>query len=130
MDRDPLRLEASLTFDAGTFELSVDFENEVSASNRIMVTRANVYLPWFCGSDPVNTGILQLAKSGALRSAQDRHAVQGCGAQFDWHYGPIIGSHQSNARALGPSEISPWRAMRSASSTGTRRISISSVGSR
>jgi hypothetical protein len=42
----------------------------------------------------------------------------------------INGSHHNNARALGPSEILPSRALRRASSTGRRQISISSVGSR
>jgi len=40
------------------------------------------------------------------------------------------GSHHSRARALGPSLISPLRAMRIASATGTRRSSMSSVSSR
>lgn len=55
---DSRRLEASPTFDAGAFELTVDFESEVSASGRVIITRANVDLPWFCGQDPVLTGIL------------------------------------------------------------------------
>ena len=58
MDGDPRRLEASPTFDAGAFELTVDFESEVSASGRVIVSRAKVDLPWFCGQDPVLTGIL------------------------------------------------------------------------
>jgi len=58
LDGDPRRLEASPTFDTGAFELTVDFESEVSASGRVIVTRANVDLPWFCGPDPVITGIL------------------------------------------------------------------------
>ena len=52
------RLEASPTFDVGAFELTVDFESEMSASGNIIVTRANVDLPWFCGQDPVLMGIL------------------------------------------------------------------------
>ena len=36
------------------------------------------------------------------------------------------GSHQISANALGPSVTSPARAMRRASSTGTRRISVGS----
>jgi hypothetical protein len=39
-------------------------------------------------------------------------------------------SHHSSANALGPSAICPSRAIRSASAMETRRISISSVGSR
>ena len=58
MDGDSRRLEASPTFDAGAFELTVDFESEVSASGRVILTRAKVDLPWFCGQDPVLTGIL------------------------------------------------------------------------
>ena len=55
---DSRRLEASPTFDAGAFELTVDFESEVSASGRVIVTKAKVDLPWFCGQAPVLTGIL------------------------------------------------------------------------
>ena len=58
MDGNPRRLEASPAFDAGAFELTVDFESEVSASGRVIVSRANVDLPWFCGPDPVITGVL------------------------------------------------------------------------
>jgi hypothetical protein len=58
LDGDSRRLEASPTFDAGAFELTVQFESEVSASGRVIVTRAKVDLPWFCGQDPVLTGIL------------------------------------------------------------------------
>jgi hypothetical protein len=39
-------------------------------------------------------------------------------------------SHRSDASALGPSDISPWRAILRASSVVTIRISMSSVGSR
>jgi len=59
LDGDPRRLEASPTFDAGAFKLTVDFESEVSASGNIIFTRASVELPWFCGKDPVLKGILQ-----------------------------------------------------------------------
>ncbi len=54
----PRRLEASPTFDVGTFELTIDFESEVSISERVIVARAKVDLPWFCGQDPELTGIL------------------------------------------------------------------------
>ena len=58
MDRNPRRLKASPTFEAGAIELMVDFESEVSASGRVIVTRSNVDLPWFCGPDPALMGIL------------------------------------------------------------------------
>ena len=58
MEGNSRRLEASPTFDVGAYELAVDFESEVSTSGRVIVTRANVDLPWFCGQDPALTGIL------------------------------------------------------------------------
>lgn len=58
MEANPRRLEASPTFDVGAFELTVDFESEISASGNIIVTRADVDLPWFCGQDPELMGIL------------------------------------------------------------------------
>ena len=58
LERNPRRLEASPTLDTGAFEFVVDFESEVSSSGRVIVTRANVDLPWFCGQDPVLSGIL------------------------------------------------------------------------
>jgi hypothetical protein len=58
LEREPRRLEASPTFDAGAFELTVDFQSEVSTSGKLIFTQANVDLPWFCGPDPVLRGIL------------------------------------------------------------------------
>ena len=58
LEDEPRRLEASPTFDAGAFELTVDFQSKVSASGNIIVTKANVDLPWLCGQDPALRGIL------------------------------------------------------------------------
>jgi hypothetical protein len=58
------------------------------------------------------------------------HPSRCTGLEICRYEGRSSGSHHSSANALGPSLISPSRAIVSASSTGTSRISISSVGSR
>jgi hypothetical protein len=55
---DPKRLEVTPTFDLGGFDLSVDFQSEVSADGKVITAKAKVDLPWFCGRDPVLSGIL------------------------------------------------------------------------
>jgi hypothetical protein len=52
----PNRLLTSPTFDVGGFELTVDFESNVSADGRTITAEAKVDLPWLCGRDPVLTG--------------------------------------------------------------------------
>jgi hypothetical protein len=54
----PKRLVAEPTFDAGGFELTVDFESNVSADGKAIRAKAKVDLPWFCGRDPVLTSTL------------------------------------------------------------------------
>ena len=54
----PKRLVADPTFDAGGFDLTIDFESNVSADGQIITAKAKVDLPWFCGRDPVLTSSL------------------------------------------------------------------------
>lgn len=54
----PNRLVASPTFDVGGFELAVDFESTVSTDGDLLVAKAKVDLPWFCGRDPALTATL------------------------------------------------------------------------
>jgi hypothetical protein len=54
----PNRLVADPTFDAGGFDLTVDFESEVSTDGEVITATAKVDLPWFCGRDPGLTAIL------------------------------------------------------------------------
>jgi hypothetical protein len=54
--RNPKRLIASPTFDAGGFDLTVDFESNVSADGDTISAEAKVDLPWFCGRDPAFSG--------------------------------------------------------------------------
>jgi hypothetical protein len=54
----PKRLVADPTFDAGSFDLTIDFESNVSADGEIITAKAKVDLPWFCGRDPVLTSTL------------------------------------------------------------------------
>jgi hypothetical protein len=49
----PGHLEASPTLDVGSFDLTVDFESDVSEEGSIITAEAKVDLPWFCGRDPV-----------------------------------------------------------------------------
>lgn len=56
---DPRRLEVTPTFDLGGFDLAVDFQSEVSADGELITAKARVDLPWFCGRDPVLSGILR-----------------------------------------------------------------------
>jgi hypothetical protein len=49
----PRRLEVSPTFDLGRFELTVDFESNISSDGELINAEAKVDLPWFCGRDPV-----------------------------------------------------------------------------
>ena len=50
--RNPNRLVANPTFDAGGFDLTVDFKSEVSTDGDVITATAKVDLPWFCGRDP------------------------------------------------------------------------------
>jgi hypothetical protein len=52
------RLVADPTFDAGGFDLTIDFESNVSADGEAISAKAKVDLPWFCGRDPVLTSTL------------------------------------------------------------------------
>jgi len=54
----PKRLVATPTFDAGGFDVSVDFESYVSADGNVIAAQATFDLPWFCGRDPALTGTL------------------------------------------------------------------------
>jgi hypothetical protein len=54
----PNRLMVKPTFDLGGFELTVDFESNVSADGEFITARAEIDLPWFCGRDPVLTSTL------------------------------------------------------------------------
>jgi hypothetical protein len=54
----PKRLVADPTFDAGGFDLTIDFESNVSADGEVITAEARVDLPWFCGRDPVLTSSL------------------------------------------------------------------------
>jgi hypothetical protein len=54
----PKRLVADPTFDAGSFDLTIDFESNVSADGEVITAKAKVDLPWFCGRDPMLTSTL------------------------------------------------------------------------
>jgi len=54
----PKRLVVSPTFDLGDFDITVDFESNVSAGGEVITARAKIDLPWFCGRDPVLTSTL------------------------------------------------------------------------
>ncbi len=56
--RKPKRLEATPTLNAGGFNITVDFESNVSASGKVITAKAKVDLPWFCGRDPVLTATM------------------------------------------------------------------------
>ena len=50
------RLVTSPTFDVGGFELTVDFESNISTDGETITADAKVDLPWLCGRDPQLTG--------------------------------------------------------------------------
>jgi hypothetical protein len=52
----PKRLVTSPTFDIEGFELTVDFESNISSDGEIITAEAKVDLPWLCGRDPELTG--------------------------------------------------------------------------
>lgn len=52
----PKRLVTSPTLDVDGFQLTVDFESNVSADGDTITAKAKVDLPWLCGRDPVLTG--------------------------------------------------------------------------
>ena len=52
----PKRLVTNPTFDVGGFQLTVDFESNVSADGNTITAKAKVDLPWLCGRDPVLIG--------------------------------------------------------------------------
>lgn len=54
----PNRLVVSPTFDVGNFDITVDFESNVSTDGEVITARAKIDLPWFCGRDPVLTSTL------------------------------------------------------------------------
>lgn len=54
----PRRLEASPTFDAGGFDLTVEFESILLGDGDVIQAQAKVDVPWFCGRDPVLSGTL------------------------------------------------------------------------
>jgi len=54
----PKRLVADPTFDVGGFDLTIDFESNVSADGEVITAKAKVDLPWFCGRDPMLTSTL------------------------------------------------------------------------
>jgi hypothetical protein len=54
----PGHLVASPTIDVGSFDLTVDFESDVTEDGDIITAEAKVDLPWFCGRDPVLTATL------------------------------------------------------------------------
>jgi hypothetical protein len=54
----PKRLVVTPTFNVGGFDLAVNFESDISADGEVIVARAKVDLPWFCGRDPVLAGVL------------------------------------------------------------------------
>ena len=54
----PKRLVVSPTFDLGGFDITVDFESNVSSDGEVITARAKIDLPWFCGRDPVLTSRL------------------------------------------------------------------------
>lgn len=52
----PNRLLTSPTFDVSGFELTVDFESNMSADGKTITADAKVDLPWLCGRDPMLSG--------------------------------------------------------------------------
>jgi hypothetical protein len=48
----PRHLEVKPTFDAGSIDLTVDFESNISRDGEVITAEAKVDLPWFCGRDP------------------------------------------------------------------------------
>lgn len=56
--KEPGHLEASPTIDVGSFDLTIDFESDVTETGDIITAKAKVDLPWFCGRDPVLTATL------------------------------------------------------------------------
>jgi hypothetical protein len=48
---DPRQLVASPTFDAGGFNLEVEFESRVLGNGDVIFATAEADLPWFCGRD-------------------------------------------------------------------------------
>ena len=56
--KDPKRLVVTPTFEVGGFELSVDFESNISADGDSVTAEAGIDLPWFCGSNPSLTTTL------------------------------------------------------------------------
>ena len=55
---DARRLVANPTFDAGGFDLTVDFESVLLGDGDVIQAEARVDVPWFCGRDPVLSGTL------------------------------------------------------------------------
>lgn len=49
---DPNRIVSSPSFDAGGFELTIDFRGELSEDGETITATAKIDLPWFCGRDP------------------------------------------------------------------------------
>ena len=54
----PGRLVARPAFDAGVFDLTVDFVSTISTDGTVLTAEAKADLPWFCGRDPVLTATL------------------------------------------------------------------------
>ena len=52
----PKRLVTSPSFDVGGFELTVDFESNISSDGDTITAEAKVDLPWLCGRDPELSG--------------------------------------------------------------------------
>lgn len=52
------RVTVTPTFDAGGFDLTVRFESLLSTDGETITARAKIDLPWFCGRDPVLSGVL------------------------------------------------------------------------
>jgi hypothetical protein len=52
------RVAVAPTFDAGGFDLTVNFQSTLSPDGETITARAKIDLPWFCGRDPVLTGTL------------------------------------------------------------------------
>jgi hypothetical protein len=52
------RVAVAPTFDAGGFDLTVNFESTLSPDGETITARAKIDLPWFCGRDPVLSGTL------------------------------------------------------------------------
>jgi hypothetical protein len=54
----PGRMVARPAFDAGAFNLTVDFVSNISTDGTVLTAEAKIDLPWFCGRDPVLTASL------------------------------------------------------------------------